>query len=210
MTAAAIDALRAAASKLSWPAYSALLHQWLRLLSTRETSKPVVRAVCAVLDAFHFPLPEDAGGADAEAEAAAAAEAAAEGGEDEAGGQAGPDPSGEVGAKGEAEEDDDEEDEEQQQQEEEPADYLAGEAGEAPRPAAAASDPAALAREQRDALAAEAQRVLLKRVLPALHGALVEKEWESVRPPVAIAIVKLLKVRLAAPWIFSSGLLLCK
>lgn len=46
--------------------------------------------------------------------------------------------------------------------------------------------------------AADIQRVLLRRILPALHKQLVLEEEEVVRAPVAIAMVKLLKVSTAS------------
>jgi U3 small nucleolar RNA-associated protein 20 len=211
VTDAAVTALRAAAGKLPWPAYSALLHQWLRLLEARAAAKPVVRAVCAVLDGFHFPLPQEDEGLAEEGAAAAGAGggdgAAANGGDQEVDG-AEDEGAEEGGGEGRAEGEegaagDEEGDEEEEQGPEEEAAVAAAADEEAPPEPAAADEGAAAAvtpeereRRRRAALAAEAQRVLRGKVLPALHGALVEQQWESVRPPVAVAIVKLLKVGL--------------
>ncbi|KIY92472.1 hypothetical protein MNEG_15491 [Monoraphidium neglectum] len=209
VTDAAVTALRAAAGKLPWPAYSALLHQWLRLLEARAAAKPVVRAVCAVLDGFHFPLPQEDEGLAEEGAAAAGAGggdgAAANGGDQEVDG-AEDEGAEEGGGEGRAEGEegaagDEEGDEEEEQGPEEEAAVAAAADEEAPPEPAAADEGAAAAvtpeereRRRRAALAAEAQRVLRGKVLPALHGALVEQQWESVRPPVAVAIVKLLKL----------------
>jgi hypothetical protein len=165
-----------------------------------------------VLDGFHFPLPEEGGAAEAaEAEAAAAAahaaesEAAraaegAEGAEGDApeaaGGKQGgmADGEGADGEEGEDEEAAAEEDEEEAA-EEEAAAAAAAAAAATEAAAAEARTPEEREAARRAALAGDVQRVLMARVLPALHGALIEKEWESVRAPVAVAIVKLLKVQ---------------
>jgi len=153
--------------------------------------------VCAVLDGFHFPLPEgvaadgdDVQMGEAAAVAAAVAATAAAGADAVAAAADGIDQQqdGTEGGdqEGEADQDNEEEDEDEEVVEEEDAAAADDEA------AAAAAMISSAEREQD--LAQEVQRVLLGRVLPALHKSLVEKEWESVRPPVAVAIVKLLKV----------------
>lgn len=57
MTDAAISALGAVARHLAWPQYSQLLNQWIRHMAGKP-GKAVIRAVCAILDSFHFSLPD--------------------------------------------------------------------------------------------------------------------------------------------------------
>jgi U3 small nucleolar RNA-associated protein 20 len=137
---AAVHALGAVASVLPWVQYQQLLGQYLRLMSKHSegtASKAVLRAVCALLDAFHF-LP--VGGAEDEEEAAAAAAAA--------------------------------EDIEMHESEETEAEKIADKYALPPR--------------------AEVYRMLSKRVVPELRGQLVS--GETVRAPVAQALVKVLKL----------------
>ncbi|GFR52618.1 hypothetical protein Agub_g15134, partial [Astrephomene gubernaculifera] len=195
VTDAAITTLGAVAGVLPWPQYEQLLNQMMRLMRARP-AKPHIRAVCAVLDNFHFALPET------DEEAAAAAGAAGAGGEKAgsaaaggvqqqprsqavaaasataAGQEGGDDKSqkatgeGEAGADGGGSEDGEE-----------------GGGGEEEEAAAVAPYDAAAV-----------QRSLLRRILPALHEQLVERkrgddeEAASVRAPVALALVKLLKL----------------
>lgn len=59
VVAAAVDALGAVAKVLPWPAYSQLLGRFLRLLAAHGNEKKgIVRAVCAIVDAFHFEVPD--------------------------------------------------------------------------------------------------------------------------------------------------------
>ncbi|KAL4521880.1 hypothetical protein Ndes2526B_g01987 [Nannochloris sp. 'desiccata'] len=135
---AAVHALGAVASVLPWVQYQQLLGQYLRLISKHSegtASKAVLRAVCALLDAFHF-LP--AGGAEDEEEAAAAAA----------------------------------EDVEMLESEEMEAEKIVDKYALPPR--------------------AEVYRMLSKRVVPELRGQLVS--GETVRAPVAQALVKVLKL----------------
>ncbi|EFJ49017.1 hypothetical protein VOLCADRAFT_104545 [Volvox carteri f. nagariensis] len=149
VTDAAITALGAVAATLPWPQYEQLLNQFMRMMRT-QPAKPLIRAVCAILDNFHFPLPKEDGGEEME--------------EEKNGG----------GGQGAAQNQDDEADE----------DDVAA--------AVAVYDAATEARA--------VQRSLLVRVLPALHEQLVERkrgddeEAASVRAPVALALVKLLKL----------------
>lgn len=212
VTDAAITALGAVAGHLAWPQYEQLLNQFMRLMKARP-AKPLIRAVCAILDNFHFALPtEDEEGQGQEQQLVVAVGAGA--GEGQAGGQAmevdgqgaeggrkrGRDAQqgGEVvaaaegageqqqggdaqGAEGEKQEEQEEAEEEEEVQEEEEAVV-----------AVVSVDP--------KAEAAAVQRALLKRILPALHDQLVEKKRgedemaASVRAPVALAMVKLLKL----------------
>lgn len=59
----AIDALNAVASTLPWVQYQELLGRWLRLLGyhadAQGKGKALLRAVCTILDAFHFLEPPD-------------------------------------------------------------------------------------------------------------------------------------------------------
>ena len=136
-----------------------------------DASKAVIRAVCLILDAFHFPLPADiedpdfepappaATGAAASAAKAAvakapAAAAAAEGEEADAGAEAAAD-----------EEDDDEE-------------------GDEDMPPAKASASAAVS-ALNAAPPGEVYRMLAKRAVPELQRIMVTKD--AVRAPVALA-----------------------
>jgi len=214
---AAIQCLAAVAGQLGWPQYSALLHQWLRLMG-QYNSKPTIRAVCAVLDAFHFKLPEGqllvaagTAAAAAAAKGAAAGDAGAPAAAAASNGAAGADGSGDAVAaaaagavtaaeqeeEGEAQEEEEpapsdaedgeeaEEQQQQQQEEEQPTN----------RPPTAAAAAAASSVAVQQAVAADMQRVLLRNVLPALHDHLVVEEGGEARAPVAVALVKLLKVR---------------
>ncbi|GIL90429.1 hypothetical protein Vretifemale_18038, partial [Volvox reticuliferus] len=169
VTDAAVTALGAVAATLPWPQYEQLLNQFTRIMRTRP-AKPHIRAVCAILDNFHFPLPEAEADADngqpggaAAAVAAPAAVAARAQKEKKVTKDKDPD---------ESTEDDD--------------DGNGGTAEDAAYSAAAE--------------AAAVQHALLVRVLPALHEQLVERkrgedeEAASVRAPVALALVKLLKL----------------
>ena len=173
VTDAAVGALGAVAALLRWPQYEQLLNQFMRMMKGRP-AKPLIRAVCAIIDNFHFPLPasdeEEPGGGGAAATAAgpgAAAPAAATGAAKR------------PHADGEEEDDEDEEEDE---------------AAAAAAVAAAAADAEAEARA--------VQRSLLVRILPALHEQLVDKGRrgedeelnQSIRAPVALALVKLLKL----------------
>jgi U3 small nucleolar RNA-associated protein 20 len=181
----AIDALRELCKLLGWQQYSGLLQRWLKLM-TQSPKKQVIRAACAVLDAFHFPLDvEDAPEQQQQQQqqqqqrpaamevddAAAAAAAAAETGVADA-------------AADDVESDEDEDDEQQQQQQQQ-------QAGEA---AAAAVERAAAAAD----VAAAAKQLLMKRVLPVLQSQLVVDDQEVARAPVALALVKLIKVGLGS------------
>jgi hypothetical protein len=78
-----------------------------------------------------------------------------------------------------------EQQQQQQQEEEQPTN----------RPPTAAAAAAASSVAVQQAVAADMQRVLLRNVLPALHDHLVVEEGGEARAPVAVALVKLLKVR---------------
>ena len=144
-----------------------------------DASKAVIRAVCMILDAFHFPLPDDA-----DAEAAAQAVAAAAGQELRAAAEAGDEAAvaaaeaGMVAARraaaaegtGAAEAADEGEEAEEGGDEAE-----AEEVGEAAAPANAASA----------APAGEVYRMLAKRVVPELQRIMVDRD--TVRAPVALA-----------------------
>ncbi|KAK9840687.1 hypothetical protein WJX84_003409, partial [Apatococcus fuscideae] len=54
----AMDALKAVASSMAWTQYRQLLSSFLRNLRFMAAeSKASIRAVCTIIDAFHFPLP---------------------------------------------------------------------------------------------------------------------------------------------------------
>jgi U3 small nucleolar RNA-associated protein 20 len=60
VTDAAVVALGALAGALPWVQYQQLLGQHLRLVKKHaddDASKAIIRSVCAIIDAFHFPLP---------------------------------------------------------------------------------------------------------------------------------------------------------
>jgi U3 small nucleolar RNA-associated protein 20 len=178
----AIDALRELCKLLGWQQYSGLLQRWLKLM-TQSPKKQVIRAACAVLDAFHFPLdvedvPEQQQQQQQQQQQGAAAmqvdeAAAATGAEDAAATGA------EDAAPDEQEFSEDDDDEQQQQQ----ADEEAAAAAAAVERAAAAAD-----------VAAAAKQLLMKRVLPVLQSQLVVDDQEVARAPVALALVKLIKV----------------
>ncbi len=216
VTDAAITALGAVAGHLAWPQYEQLLNQFMRLMKARP-AKPLIRAVCAILDNFHFALPTEdeeaqgqqqgqqqqqqqqlavgagagqAGGQAMEVDGQGAAvrekkrgRDAQEGGDvvaaaEGAGEQQQQPGSGAQGAEAEQQAEEEEAEEEEEVQEE---------------------DVAVVSYDPR-AEAAAVQRALLKRILPALHDQLVEKKRgedemaASVRAPVALAMVKLLKL----------------
>jgi U3 small nucleolar RNA-associated protein 20 len=173
VAASAVAALGALAGQLGWQQYSGLLQRWMRLME-QYPRKLIIRAACAVLDAFHFPL--DEGGGDGEQEAAAGSggrgsKAAAsqqqqqqqsqQGGKEVAGGD-------DAASEGEADADDDE---------------------------AAATAATAAAAEDAAAVAVAARHLLHAKVLPALQSQLVVDDKEVARAPVALAIVKVVKVR---------------
>ncbi|KAK9843296.1 hypothetical protein WJX74_009992 [Apatococcus lobatus] len=57
----AMDALKAVASSMPWSQYRQLLSSFLRNLRFMASeSKASIRAVCTIIDAFHFPLPPKA------------------------------------------------------------------------------------------------------------------------------------------------------
>ncbi|KAG2487780.1 hypothetical protein HYH03_013624 [Edaphochlamys debaryana] len=213
VTDAAVGALGAVAGVLRWPQYEQLLNQFVRLMRKRP-AKPLVRSVCAIIDSFHFPLPTEddefapappaaaapvaaavapapaaaagvkrsRGEAAAEGAAAAAPAAPADATDAAAGTAAAAEPA--ANAEPEAEDAEAEEAEAEALDLEDPS--------LAPAPAYV-HDPAAEA--------AEVQRVLLKRILPALHEMLVETKRgeggeadQAVRAPVALALVKLLRL----------------
>ncbi len=187
-----------------------IICRFMKLMKSRP-AKPLVRSVCTILDAFHFPLPKDDAELDADAAATAAAVAVATGrGVEAAGAAAAPaaaasskrataplaarDGSGGLaeaapGAEEDGSDGDNEVEDDAAAGDDEPS---------AADAAAAAAAAAALALQHRDtakALALEMQRALLRRVLPALHEQLVDKgDGGAARAPVALAMVKLLKL----------------
>ncbi len=210
MTDAAVQALAAVAGQLGWQQYCALLHAWLRYMKQR-TTKATVRALCAVLDSFHFPLPGELGGEDERVEGEGVGGGGAGSGKKSGTGRgsSGSGDGGVVGEEGvgsrEKQEGKGEEGEKQEEgdvggtaaegeeegEEEEEEVLVMVEDEEA---AAATAAAAVVAAEDAAATAAEVQRVLLLRVLPALHEHLVVEEGGEARAPVAIALVKLMKV----------------
>ncbi|PRW58885.1 small subunit processome component 20-like protein [Chlorella sorokiniana] len=196
VTDAAVVALGAVAGALPWVQYQQLLGQHLRLMKRHaddSASKAVIRAVCSILDAFHFPLPDELDEAQLAAEAAEAAalaarEAAAEQlaaaeAADAAEKAAKKKEAGAAGAEGE-------EAEEAAEDEEMPDATVVGceatvlDADEAAAPA------------QQAVPAGEVYRMLAKRVVPELQRIMVDKE--TVRAPVALAVVKVLQLLPAA------------
>jgi hypothetical protein len=156
-----------------------------------------------VLDAFHFKLPEgqllvpvkapakgaaaaaDAGAAPAAAAPAAPAAAAAEQEEEEEAQEE------EEAAVSEQEEGEGEAEQQQQLDQGETPEVAQEQPANSTPPAAAA---AATSLTVQQAVAVDMQRVLLRNVLPALHDHLVVEEGGEARAPVAVALVKLLKV----------------
>ncbi|BDA46528.1 probable small subunit processome component 20 homolog [Coccomyxa sp. Obi] len=71
VSAAAIEALGAVAGSLGWSHYRELLNIFMRVMQKND-SKAVIRALCAIIDAFHFPTAATSaeGGADISADAA--------------------------------------------------------------------------------------------------------------------------------------------
>lgn len=215
-----VQALGAVASQLPWPQYEQLLNQFMRLMkgassrgkqATAHVPKAIIRSTCAIIDAFHFTIPKDKllvpmnallerqqTQTQATATAAAAPQqqlAAASSGKAQAGPVAtataaaatptaaatATAPSTDAGAAdADADADADMADADDSD------DDAANEAAEA----AAASTKGAASDE---ALATHIQRALLRRILPTLHEALVVND-EIVRAPVALAMVKLLKL----------------
>uniref|UniRef100_A0A7S3R808 U3 small nucleolar RNA-associated protein 20 domain-containing protein n=1 Tax=Dunaliella tertiolecta TaxID=3047 RepID=A0A7S3R808_DUNTE len=168
---AAMGALGAVARALPWHQYDTLLSQFMRTLKVK-TTKANIRAVCVILDAFHFPLPHNleapvhAEGTAPIVTANATAPAPAT-----AAGPSAPDNSKE------REEGDEGSDEEAE-------DTIAH--SEANTAATAANV---------EAEAAAVQRALLQRVLPIMHRLLVQGGPSPVvRAPVALALVKLLRL----------------
>ncbi|GIL61502.1 hypothetical protein Vafri_15933, partial [Volvox africanus] len=159
VTDAAVTALGAVAATLPWPQYEQLLNQFMRAMRARP-AKPHIRAVCAILDNFHFPLPDAEAAADGQPGGAATAVTAARA------------------------------QKRKQPTEGENLDESTDDDG------GMGKDEAYGAAEA----AAAVQRSLLVRVLPALHEQLVERkrgedeEVASVRAPIALALVKLLKL----------------
>lgn len=143
-----------------------------------RATKPQIRAVCAVLDNFHFQLPHDIDPAEAAAAAAykpptatpAAAPAAAPAT------AAGKDATAAGDQKDQADQQEEEDEEEEEEDEEADAEAAA---------ASAAYDAMAQARD--------VQRALRTRVLPSLRSQLIQHS-EVVRAPVALAMVKLIKL----------------
>ena len=58
---AAVDAMGAVAAVLDWPQYAQVLGRALRLARGKGETRAATRALCAVVDAFHFELPGAAG-----------------------------------------------------------------------------------------------------------------------------------------------------
>eukprot|EP00887_Chlorella_sp_A99_P000887 scaffold5.g887.t1 len=173
---AAITALAAVAAVLPWVQYQQVLGQYLRLMGRHAEGsggKAVVRAVCGILDSFPHFLGEAGKEEGAEAGEAGAGEQGAEG----EGGAAGAAP---AGAEAEAVEEDEEAEDEGAA-----AEGGAGEDQEMGEAAAAAAAPAPAAPP-----AAEARRLLARRVVPQLRRQLVVRD--AARPPVALAIVRVL------------------
>jgi len=147
---ASVDALGAVAKGMQWTQYQQLLGQYLRLMARHgdgASAKPVLRAVCALLDAFHFLH--------------------VEGKEGNASGQ-------DIGLEedmGSIPDDDDEEEEEEEEE-------------DAPRKCTP-SQPQISSEE-------EVYGFLSRRVVPGLRDQLVS--GETVRAPVAHALVKVLKL----------------
>ncbi|KAL4860053.1 Small subunit processome component 20 [Chlorella vulgaris] len=167
VTDAAVVALGALAGALPWVQYQQLLGQHLRLVKKHaddDASKAIIRSVCAIIDAFHFPLPvvgdEDNQG---EEEPDTAAEQAPEAAQAAAAQQQGDT----------AAESDDE---------------AAADAEMADGEAAAAAAEEATS----TAVAEEVYRMLSKRVVPELQRIMVDKD--KVRAHVALAVVKVLKL----------------
>ncbi|PSC76593.1 small subunit processome component 20-like protein [Micractinium conductrix] len=192
VTDAAVVALGAVAGALPWMQYQQLLGQHLRLMKRHaddDSSKALIRSVCVILDAFHFPLPTDA---DAEAAHAAL-------------------PAGVLQPP-----------KQQQQQAAEPMEVDgaavpaaatgAGEAAEEGAGEAADADAEAAEEEEEEAMevvegsgsrsaaaavpTGDVYRLLSKRVVPELQRIMVEKD--TVRAPVALAVVKVLQLLPAA------------
>ncbi|KAL4434124.1 hypothetical protein ABPG75_000565 [Micractinium tetrahymenae] len=192
VTDAAVTALGAVAGALPWVQYQQLLGQHLRLMKRHaddDASKAVIRAVCMILDAFHFPLPDDE-----DAEAAAQAVAAAAGQELRAAAEAGDEDAvaaaeagvaaaknaaavKEAAAAGQAEEG------EEEAAEEADAEAETEEGGDAVMAASGATSAVP---------AGEVYRMLAKRVMPELQRIMVNKD--TVRAPVALAVVKVLQL----------------
>lgn len=163
----AIEALGAAASVLPWPQYEQVLFRFLKLMKT-VGNKVMVRSLCAVLDSFHFLSPREC-----LARQEAAEEAARDG----------------------------ERRQRREQQRKAGADAPATAANGVPE---AAEEPAAEVEGEEagqggkrgadpEEEAEDIKHALQKRVLPVLHEQLVDDE-EAVRTPVAIALVKLLRL----------------
>lgn len=181
---AACGALRSVARALPWNQYDALLAHLMRAMQGKP-SKPNIRAVCVVLDAFHFPLPhnlvrpEHAGQSlevTRAAEAVTVPAVAQAGNTAAAAAAAGQLPAAEIGA--------DAAPGEGQEEEEEVGEEVEVQVAVQP---AVQVDPAV----QAEAV----QRALLRRVLPVLHRQLVQKgEAPVARAPVALALVKLLRL----------------
>lgn len=140
----ALQALGAVAKRLAWPQFEQLLYQFMKLMKAKP-SKPHIRSVCAILDAFHYELPtEEESYMDTRAKVLTAA---------------------------------------------------ALEAGVVLPPVVVEYEPDA---GKRAATAAtrfkfQIQGALIKRILPALHEQLIEGT-EVVRAPVALALVRVLKL----------------
>jgi U3 small nucleolar RNA-associated protein 20 len=198
----AIDALKGLAGQLGWEQYSGLLQRWLKLM-TQYPRKQIIRAACAVLDAFHFPVEDPAAAEDhqqqqqqgskqqqrgskeagtAAALAAAAATAAAAA----------------AAAAGDAAE------VEQVDLEVEEADDDVIIVEEEDEQAAAAAAMAATAAADAADIAASARVLLQSKVLPVLQSQVVVDDQEVARAPVALAIIKLIKVGLTATCLASS------
>ncbi|EFN57812.1 hypothetical protein CHLNCDRAFT_51116 [Chlorella variabilis] len=154
VTDAAVVALGVVAAALPWVQYQQLLGQHLRLVKKHaddDACKAIIRSVCVIIDAFHFPLPADVEeeGAAEPAPAAQPAAAAVD---------------GEVAGEPAAEEEEEGEEE--------------------------------MAAAEAAAAAGEVYRMLSQRVVPELQRIMVDKE--TVRAPVALAVVKVLKLLPAA------------
>ncbi|KAK9818396.1 hypothetical protein WJX72_012002 [[Myrmecia] bisecta] len=181
---AAVTALGAVARQLPWVQYQQLLNQFLRIMKRlADSSKAIIRAVCAIIDAFHFTLPPK----DPPADEAALPSAAAKPALAATAAQALPPPPTADASPDEPDED--------QDQDQDQTDEDATGAALALTPQGPAMDTAS---------AEEVQSALVRRVLPALQEQLI-RDGEVVRAPVALAMVKLLKLlprkaeRLALP-----------
>lgn len=166
----AIEALGAAASVLPWPQYEQVLFRFLKLMKT-VGNKVMVRSLCAVLDSFHFLSPRECLARQEAAEEAARDSERRQRREQQR--KAGADAPATTANGGQPEAAEGGEGEVEVEGEE------AGQGGKR------GVDP--------EEEAEDIKHALQKRVLPVLHEQLVDDE-EAVRTPVAIALVKLLRL----------------